>query len=341
MAPQFNRRQVLKHAVTLSVLSALPLALQAEILSRPAPRSSFDEDSTAEEVTEGIDLSGKTIAITGANSGLGYETMRVLALRGAHVIGIARNQDKADKACASIDGETTAMFLDLAEWDSVVACAERIKALGQPLDGLITNAGIMSLPELQLVNGYERQFAINHLGHFILINQLRDAVLAAPEGRFTILSSLAHKQAENGIEFDNLDGSNHYDGWQAYGVSKLANALCARELAQQISDTHATANSLHPGVINTNLGRHMSPWKQTVANYLGWIFMKTIPEGAATTCYVATSPELRGVRGYYFADCNVGEGARYLTDDAMAKKLWRVSTEATGDYLPDGHPQPS
>ena len=100
--------------------------------------------------------------------------MRVLALRGAHVIGIARNQDKADKACASVDGATTAMFLDLAEWDSVVACAERIKALGQPLDGLITNAGIMSLPELQLVNGYERQFAINHLGHFILINQLRD-----------------------------------------------------------------------------------------------------------------------------------------------------------------------
>jgi hypothetical protein len=171
---QLNRRQVMKHAVALSVLSALPLALQAEILSRPAPRSSFGEDSTAEEVTEGIDLSGKTIAITGANSGLGYETMRVLALRGAHVIGIARNQDKADKACASVDGATTAMFLDLAEWDSVVACAERIKALGQPLDGLITNAGIMSLPELQLVNGYERQFAINHLGHFILINQLRD-----------------------------------------------------------------------------------------------------------------------------------------------------------------------
>jgi NAD(P)-dependent dehydrogenase (short-subunit alcohol dehydrogenase family) len=331
---QLNRRQILKHLITLSVLSALPGSLLAEILSRPAPDSPFGEDSTAEEVTEGINLSGKTIAITGANSGLGYETMRVLALRGAHVIGIARNQAKADKACSSIDGETTPMFLDLAEWDSVVACADRIKALGQPLDGLITNAGIMALPERQLVNGFERQFAINHLGHFILINQLRDRVLAAPEGRFTILSSRAHRRAENGIEFDNLDGSKHYDGWNAYGVSKLANALCARELARQISDSDATANSLHPGVIATSLGKHLPAWQQFAGKYFGWIFMKTIPEGAATTCYVASSPELRGVRGYYFADCNVGEGTQYMSDDAMAKKLWEVSTEATKEYLP-------
>ncbi len=334
MPLSIKRRQLLQHLLTLSVLSALPGSLLAQIISRPPPDSPFGEDSTAEEVTEGIDLSGKTIAITGANSGLGFETMRVLALRGAHVIGIARNQAKADAACASVAGDTTPMFLDLAEWDSVVACAERIRALGQPLDGLITNAGIMALPELQLVNGFERQFAVNHLGHFILINQLRDTVLAAPEGRFTILSSRAHRQAKDGIEFDNLDGSRHYDGWQAYGVSKLANALCARELARQISGTEAIANSLHPGVIATNLGQHLPAWMQFASKYLGWIFMKSIPEGAATTCYVATSPDLRGVRGYYFSDCNVAEGTQYISDDAMAKKLWEVSTEATRAYLP-------
>ena len=157
-------------------------------------------------MTEGLDLSGLTIAITGANSGLGYETMRVLALRGAHIIGIARTQEKAEKACASVIGETTPVP-GSGDWDSVVRCAEGIRAMTIPLDGLITNAGIMALPELELVNGVEKQFAVNHLGHFILINQLDDHVLAAPQGRFTLLSSCAHRRADNGIEFDNLDGS--------------------------------------------------------------------------------------------------------------------------------------
>ena len=330
-----TRRALLRHLTTLSVLSALPLSALARIVTRTPPPSPFDENSTAEEVTVGIDLSGKTIAITGANSGLGYETMRVLAMRGAHVIGIARTQAKAEAACSTIDGETTPMFLDLADWDSVVACAEGIRARQQPLDGLITNAGIMALPELELVNGVERQFAVNHLGHFILINQLLEPVLAAPEGRFTILSSLAHRRAKNGIEFDNLDGSKHYDPWDAYGVSKLANALCARELARRLSDTNAIANSVHPGIIATNLGKHLPAWQQWLAGAVGWLFMKTIPEGAATTCYVATSPDLKGVRGFYFADCNVNEGETpWIRDDAMAAELWRVSEALTRNYLP-------
>jgi NAD(P)-dependent dehydrogenase (short-subunit alcohol dehydrogenase family) len=328
------RRQFLQYMTTLSVLSALPASVVAEIISRQPPSSPFDADSTAEQVTEGLNLRGKTFAITGANSGLGYETMRVLTLRGAHVIGIARTQEKADKACASIEGETTPVFLDLAEWDSVVACADRIRAMGTPIDGLITNAGIMALPELQLVNGIERQFAINHLGHFILINQLQDLVIAAPQGRFVILSSLAHRRAEDGIEFDNLDGSQYYDPWGAYGQSKLANGLCALELAKRIENTDATANSLHPGVIATNLGKYLPRWQQVMAKLVGWTFMKSIPEGAATTCYVATSPDLKGVRGYYFADSNASEGETpHIYDEAMATELWRVSEELTNHYL--------
>jgi NAD(P)-dependent dehydrogenase (short-subunit alcohol dehydrogenase family) len=331
----FTRRQAMQRLACLSVLSALPASALAELITRAPKPGPFDEDATAEEVTEGLDLSGKTYAITGANSGLGYETMRVLTLRGAHVIGIARTQEKADKACASIEGETTPVFLDLAEWDSVVACAERIKAMGVPLDGLITNAGIMALPELELVNGVEKQFAVNHLGHFILVNQLEETVLAAPQGRFVMLSSLAHRRAENGIEFDNLDGSKHYDPWSAYGVSKLANALCSREMAARISHTEATSNSVHPGVIQTNLGKHLPSWQQTAAKYLGWMFMKDIPEGAATQTYVATNPDLEGVRGYYFADCQVNEGETpYIYDDAMAARLWQVSEGLTRDYLP-------
>ncbi|MFT4517999.1 MAG: NAD(P)-dependent dehydrogenase (short-subunit alcohol dehydrogenase family) [Halioglobus sp.] len=330
-----RRRQLLQYMATMGVLSALPLSVVAQILTQEPKPSGFGSGSTAEEVTQGLDLSGLTFAITGANSGLGYETMRVLALRGAHVIGIARTQEKAEKACATIEGDTTPVFLDLADWESVVRCAEGIRGMNVPLDGLITNAGIMALPELELVNGVEKQFAINHLGHFILINQLRDTVLAAPQGRFTLLSSVAHSRAENGIEFDNLDGSQHYDPWNAYGVSKLANALCARELARQISHTDATANSVHPGVIKTNLMKHLPLWQQWGAKLFGWALLKSIPEGAATTCYVATNPELDGVRGFYFADCNVNEGETPFTyDDEMAAKLWQVSEELTSSYLP-------
>lgn len=332
---QFSRRQIIQYMATLSVLSALPPAVMAQIITRQPPHSPFNSDSTAEDVTAGIDLSGMTIAITGVNSGLGYETMRVLSLRGAHIIGIARTQEKADKACATIDGETTPMFLDLANWESVVRCAERIRAMNIPLDGLITNAGIMALQDLELVNGVEKQFAVNHLGHFILINQLLKPVLASPQGRFTLLSSRAHRRADKGIEFDNLDGSKHYEPWNAYGVSKLANALCARELAARISHTEATSNSVHPGVIATGLLKHLSVWEQWGAKYFGWAFLKTIPEGAATSCYVATSPELVDVRGFYFADCNVEKDVSpYMQDDAMAAKLWEVSEELTRDYLP-------
>jgi NAD(P)-dependent dehydrogenase (short-subunit alcohol dehydrogenase family) len=250
------------------------------------------------------------------------------------VIGIARTQERADEACASVKGLTTPMFLDLANWESVVRCSDAIRAMNIPLDGLITNAGIMALPQLELVNGVEAQFAVNHLGHFILINQLREPVLAAPQGRFTLLSSRAHRRADKGIEFDNLDGSQHYNPWNAYGVSKLANALCARELAAQISHTDATANSLHPGIIPTNLVKNLPGWQRWGAKYFGWAFLKTIPEGAATTCYVATNPELVDVRGFYFVDCNVDEGNVHMRDDAMAKKLWQVSEELTRDYLP-------
>lgn len=332
---QFNRRQIIQYMATLSVLSAFPSAVIAQIITRQPPRSPFNSSSTAEDVTAGIDLSGMTIAITGVNSGLGHETMRVLSLRGAHIIGIARTQAKADKACATIDGETTPMFMDLTNWESVVRCAEHIRAMNIPLDGLITNAGIMALPELQLVNGVEKQFAVNHLGHFILINQLLKPVLASPQGRFTLLSSRAHRRADKGIEFDNLDGSQHYDPWNAYGVSKLANALCARELAVRLSHTEATSNSVHPGVIATGLLKNLPAWEQWGAKYLGWAFLKSIPEGAATSCYVATSPELVDVRGFYFANCNVEKGvSQYMNDDAMAAKLWAISEQLTRDYLP-------
>ena len=331
------RREFLQQAGLLSVLACLPPAVLAQIISKVPPTSPFNADSTAEQVTEGLDLAGKTYAITGANSGLGYETMRVLAMRGAHVIGIARTMQKAEEACASIPGQTTPAFLDLADFESVVNCASMIRAMNIPLDGLICNAGIMALPERELVNGVEKQFVVNHLGHFILINQLMETVMAAPQGRFVILSSMAHRRApDKGIQFGDLAFENsEYSAWTAYGHSKLANALCSLELARRLSGTSTTSNSVHPGVINTNLGRHMPWYMRWGGKLFGWAFMKSIEEGAATQTYVATSPGLVGVNGYYFVNCNPDPGdTPQMQDEAMARQLWEVSEELTRDYLP-------
>ncbi len=328
-----SRRQFLG---LLGLLSTLPLGAWARLVSREPPVSTFDESATAEAVTEGLDLSGFTYAITGCNSGLGFETMRVLALRGAHVIGIARTLEKAELACAAVEGHTTPEFLDLADFDSVAASGQRIRAMNLPIDGLICNAGIVAVPQLEIVNGVEKHFCVNHLGHFILVNHLLDHVIAAEQGRVVFVSSRAHRRApEGGILLDDLAWQRHdYDPQVAYGHSKLANALCSRALAHKVSGTMATSNSLHPGVIVTNAIRNMPDWQQTAARWLGWMFTKSVEEGAATQTYLASHPSLDGVRGYYFDNCNVGEGTAYLTDDALALQLWDVSLALTRDYLP-------
>ncbi len=332
----YNRRRFLQQSSLVTLLAALPAPLLARIISATPPASAFDESATAEQVTEGLDLSGFTYAITGCNSGLGFETMRVLALRGAHVIGIARTLEKAELACAAVDGDTTPEFLDLGDYASVAACGERIRGMNRPLDGLVCNAGIVAVPELEIINGVERHFSVNHLGHFILVNQLLDHVIAAEQGRFVFVSSRAHRRApEGGILLDDLAWQQHpYDPQVAYGHSKLANALCSRALADRLSGTMATSNSLHPGVIVTNAIRNMPDWQQTAARWLGWMFTKTVEEGAATQTFLTTHPSLAGVRGYYFDNCNVGEGTPYLTDDGLAARLWETSLELTADYLP-------
>ncbi len=331
-----NRRRFLQQSSLATLLAALPAPLLARIISASPPVSAFDESATAEQVTEGLDLSGFTYAVTGCNSGLGFETMRVLALRGAHVIGIARTLEKAEIACAAVDGETTPEFLDLGDYVSVAACGERIRGMNRPLDGLVCNAGIVAVPEREIVNGVEKHFSVNHLGHFILVNQLLDHVIAAEQGRFVFVSSRAHRRApEGGILLDDLAWQQHeYDPQVAYGHSKLANALCSLALAGKLSGTTATSNSLHPGVIVTNAIRNMPDWQQTAARWLGWMFTKTVEEGAATQTFLTTHPSLAGVRGYYFDNCNVGEGTAYLTDEKLAARLWEVSAELTAGYLP-------
>lgn len=288
------------------------------------PRSAFGATSTAEEVTVGLDLTGKTALVTGCNSGIGYETMRVLALRGAHVLGTARTMEKGRDACASIDGQCTPLTLELTDFDSVVDCAHQVIALDTPLDMLICNAGIL-FREHRQVGELEMHFVVNHLGHFLLVKHLLDAVIAAPQGRIVVVGSKSHRNADR-IRFDDLSGKS----WDvaAYSHSKLANGLFSLELARRLSGTRATSNCLHPGSVATNIFRTAT--RRSNPNRM----LKDLAEGASTSCYVATSPNLAGISGYYFVDCNPLEPSTVMRDTGMAKKLWDVSATLVDDYLP-------
>ena len=327
-----DRRTFCRSAVPMALASRLSLAAAegaqspGSVASKQAetPRSSFTEHSTAEEVTAGLNLAGMTAVVTGCNSGLGLETMRVLALRGAHVIGTARTVEKGREACASVKGKTTPVALELTDFDSVVACAAEIQKMNVAIDMLILNAGIV-LRRLEQVNGLEKQFVVNHLGHFILTNRVLDRVRAARQGRVVVLGSGLHQRAPaGGIQFADLSGQGWVD--TAYEHSKLANGLFSLELSKRLRGTRATSNCVNPGLVRTNLSRNVDDSKLPPDR-------KTVGEGAATTCYVATNPALANTTGEYFTNCNPSPQSAYQTDAAMAAKLWDVSSELTRKYL--------
>lgn len=279
--------------------------------------------STAEDVTRGLDLSGRTLLVTGVSAGLGRETLRVLTLRGARVIATGRTRDSAAAACSSVAGETLPLACDLAEPRSVRACAEAVRSSGARLDAIICNAGIMALPRLQQAHGYELQFFTNHIGHFLLVTELLPAL--AESGRVVIVSSRAHQRAPAaGIEFDNLSGQRGYAPWTAYGQSKLANLLFARELAKRLPRPGQSANALHPGVIPTQLTRHLPGWMQGGFRLIAPLGFKTIGQGAATQVYLATHPAVSHT-GEYYADCRVVRSSPRGRDPSLAARLWETS----------------
>ena len=286
--------------------------------------SGYGYGTSAERVTEGIELSGRTALLTGCNSGIGKETLRVLAMRGAHVVAAARTVEKATKVCAGMSARTTPVACELSEPTSVRACAAQVSQMDRPLDIVICNAGIMALPKLTRKHGYELQFLTNHIGHFILVTSLLDRL--ADDARIVMVSSEAHRRTPSeGIQFDNLSGERGYSPWASYGQSKLANLLFANHLAKRLADTNKTANSLHPGVIKTSLARSMNPMVGVALTIAAPLALKSIAQGAATQCYVATHPSLKGVRGKYFSDCNEARPSRHGRDEAMAERLWTVS----------------
>lgn len=287
----------------------------------------FHRKSSAEQVTDGMDLSGRTIVVTGVNSGLGQESMRVLAMRGAHVIGLARSQEKATQACAEVAGQVTPIACELSDFDSVRRAAQSIRALDQPIDVLMCNAGIMALREHRKRYNLELQFVTNHLGHLLLINELLDS-LRDTKGRIVITSSAGHTHTpKGGIDFANLSGDAGYNAWQAYGQSKLANILCAKSLAKRLASRGITVNSLHPGVIQTNLARSTGGLMTSVIQLVAPLFGRTVGQGAATQVYLAVHPDVAAQSGEYFADCALAKPSLHARDDELAERLWQVSED--------------
>lgn len=332
---RLNRRGFLQFSVAAAVAGTAACGASETAPDARFSRGSFDANATATAVTEGLDLSGQTALVTGCNSGLGYETLSILAQRGAHVIGTGRTLDKAKQACASVKGNTTPLALELSDFQSAADCADAVADMGLPLDMVITNAGINSFGELVLVDGVERTFRVNHLGHFVLVNRLLP-LMNSQRGRIVHVGSRsAYKQAPSeGIVFDSLRGDVVLETGEYYGQSKLANALFSLQLSKQLAGSDVTSNVIHPGLVQTNIARNAPDVIRKGFEWVGPLIAKTPSEGAATQVYVAAHPDVAGINGAYFEDCNpvTVNGPNHVFDEPMAQKLWQVSTEMTAGY---------
>ncbi len=308
--------------------------------------SPFHAKSTGAEVLAAIDLTGKTAIVTGGYSGIGLETTRALAGRGARVIVPVRDPAKADAALADVTGDVRSVALDLGNLASVRALATTLVEELTQLDLLINNAGIMACPETRLGPGWEAQFATNHLGHMALTLGLMPLLERTPGARVVALASTGHKVSD--IRWDDVHfTAQPYDKWQAYGQSKTANALFANALSRRLAPSGGLAFGVHPGGIFTPLQRHLTVEETTM---MGWTNadgspselakrgFKTPEQGCSTSLWAATSALLAGKPGVYLEDCEVASPAdpaspmaRYtganahICDDEAAERLWAIS----------------
>ena len=313
----------------------------------------FDHDSTTDDVLAGIDLTGRRAVVTGASGGLGEETARALAAHGAAVTIAARDAAKAEAAAERIRAGVPAAALevralDLADLASVRAFAEGFRADHDALDLLINNAGVMACPLQRTEQGWELQFATNHIGHFLLTCLLVPALRAAPAARIVNLSSTGHQLS--GVDIDDPFFEHRpYDKWVAYGQSKSANVLFSVALEKRLAASGVHAYAVHPGGIETDLGRHLE--ESDVAALLSRAGVtdpeqfragfKTVPQGAATSCWAATAAELADRGGIYLEDCSIAapfDGATFgvgiaphATDAETAERLWARSEEWVGE----------
>jgi NAD(P)-dependent dehydrogenase (short-subunit alcohol dehydrogenase family) len=308
----------------------------------------FGFESTTDEVLEGVDLSGKRVLITGVSAGLGVETARAVVAHGGTVVGTARDLQKARAALAAALPPGASVELvesDLASLSSVRKAADELLAHGKPFDVIVANAGVMACPQGKTADGFETQFGTNHLGHFVFVNKL--VPLLKSGGRIVTLSSAGHQISD--VDLDDPDFERtEYQPFLGYGRSKTANILYAVALDNRLKGRGIRATSLHPGGIQTELGRHMTPelraqiQKRIAASKEAATFkFKNIPQGAATTVWASFVAPSDAVGGHYCEDCHVCEvnddttsraGVRsYALNPARAEELWRKSEEMVGE----------
>ncbi|XP_038073161.1 retinol dehydrogenase 12-like [Patiria miniata] len=286
-------------------------------------------------------LDGKAVIITGANTGIGRETARDLARRGARVILACRDVAKATEARADIRratsrGQLVIRKLDLASLASVRAFADKIKEEESQLHILINNAGVMMCPRQSTEDGFEMQFGVNHLGPFLLTNLLLDLLKSSAPARIVNVSSVAHGSGK--IHWDDVNMTTEYDRFDAYGQSKLAVVLFTRELSRRLEGTGVTANCLHPGVVQTELFRHIMEEKpdgviglaMRLISLTPGFFFKSAVEGAQTSIYCAVAPELAEISGMYFADCAPRMPSAGAQNEEEARRLWALSYRMVG-----------
>lgn len=309
--------------------------------------SQFDASTTTDDVTRGIDLAGRRVVVTGASSGLGVETARSLAAAGADVLLVARDPAKLDRALAwlreAVPGATfDTALLDLADLASVRSGAEDILARCPRIDVLVNNAGVMACPLMRTADGLEMQFGTNHVGHFLLTARLMPALRAAAPARIVNLSSAGHKFGALNLDDPNYQ-QRDYNKWLAYGESKTANILFTVGLEQRFGGQGVHAVAVHPGVIMTELSRHMDEADLEMLQSrggAGGLRLKSVQQGAATSVWAATAAELEGRGGLYLEDCHVavpsapgqdGGVEAYATDPALADRLWALSESLVGE----------
>jgi len=271
--------------------------------------------------------------VTGATSGIGKVTARVLAELGAHVVFVGRNEQKAAHTVHQINqktGRDSAEFMlaDFASLAATRALAAWFRGTHRRLDVLVNNAGAMFMRRQESQDGIEMTFAVNHLGYFLLTNLLLDLLKASAPARIVNVSSIAHEGTE--LDFDDLECRKNYAGMKAYGRSKLANLLFTYELARRLEGSGVTVNALHPGFVATNIGANNIPLFRRPIKWLINRAAKNVEEGAQTSIYLASSPEVEGVTGKYFVDCKPVPSSAASYDEAAAHRLWQISAEMVG-----------
>jgi len=275
-------------------------------------------------------MQGKICLITGGTNGIGKSTALGLARWGATVVIVGRNASKTARVVSEIKSATatsnvTALLADLSSLNDVRRLAGEFKSEYAQLHVLINNAGAVFLKRQLSVDGFEMTFAVNHLAHFLLTNLLIDMIKASAPARIVVVSSAAHTRGR--IDFENLQGERHYGGMEAYGNSKLANLLFTIELARRLKGTGVTVNALHPGFVNTGFAKNNGALVATVFGAVAPLIARPPEKGAATSIYLALSPEVQSITGKYFSDSKMVRTAPQAADTAVAKRLWEISAE--------------